>query len=303
MNQTILVPLDGSTLAEYGLQSACRIAVETAAPLLLLYAVPFTGTASAEDRSKQRAGLQEARGYLHYTQQSVKQRGLTARVEILPGDPAAAILFAADREDVGLISMATHGRSGLGRAFLGSVAETIVAGATQPIVLTRSVRWSNPLKPQPFKRILVALDGTTFAETAVGYLVRSGLGRTGEVLLLRAIAPEQAPTPGSMLPPEEIARALRLAQEHTEWRRNEAEEYLRAMCVERLGDRNWKVAVPLDDPASGILAATGENGADLIMLATHARHGLDRLVHGSVAHAVLMRAETPVLLLHGAAQT
>jgi nucleotide-binding universal stress UspA family protein len=303
MNGTILVPLDGSRLAEQGLYAACRVAKDTQAGLLLLTAVPFSTVAGTEEREKERAALRDAHEHLRYQQQAVAAEGLSAHTLVLPGDPVHAILFAAEERRVDLISMATHGRSGLRQALLGSVAAAIVRGTRTPILLSRAAGRPGLPETAPYRRIVAPLDGTPIAEIALQYLQAQGLGDAGELLLLRAVASAQAYPASPLVPPGEVDMLAQRAEEVTEQRRREAEAYLQTLCAERLSGRPCRLVVAVDSPAAAIVDTVSRDRADLIVLATHDRHGVDRLLHGSVAHQVLQHADVPVLLLHGTVGT
>jgi nucleotide-binding universal stress UspA family protein len=220
----------------------------------------------------------------------------------MPGDAVPAILFTAEAERIGLISLASHGHTGLRHALLWSVAEAVARESTTPLLLTPAGAPSNPPEGPSYRRILVALDGTPFAETALQFLLANRLGQTGELLLLR-VPPSEPIWPLPLgLAGNEAVTLYREARAETERRQQEADEYLRALGAARLGGRSWEPMVALDDPAVAIVEAARTGKADLIVLVTPARHGLDRLLHGSVAHEVLKRTETPVLLLHGPAE-
>ncbi|HVC79851.1 MAG TPA: universal stress protein [Chloroflexota bacterium] len=302
MIDTILTPLDGSRLAEHGLATACKLARETGATLLLLTATPFSLLADSAAREKERIALRKRQRYLQRRRQSLESQGFTVRTRVMPGDPVSAILFTAEEERTGLISLTSHGHTGLRHVLLGSVAEAVARESLSPLLLTPAGARSIPPEGTSSQRMLVALDGTPFAETALEFLLANRLGRTGELLLLRAVTNEPIwPLPRGLAGNEAVT-IYREAQEETERRRQDADEYLRALGAARLNGRHWKPLVALDNPAGAILEAARTGKADLIVLVTHARHGLDRLLHGSVAHEVLKHAETPVLLLHGPAE-
>ncbi|HXT35742.1 MAG TPA: universal stress protein [Chloroflexota bacterium] len=301
MIDTILIPLDGSPLAEQGLHTARGLARETGAALLLLTARPFSMLSGADEREKERIALRKTQQYLQRTRQALESQGFTVRVQMMPGNAVSAILFTAEAEAdrIGLISMATHGHTGLRHALLGSVAAAVVRESTTPLLLTRAAGRSNPPEVTPYQRILVALDGTPFAETALRFLAAHRLGRAGELMLLRVVTREPIwPLPMGYAGNEAVM-FYQQAREVTERDQQEADEYLRSLGAAQLPGWTWKPVVALDDPAAAILEAARTGQADLIVLATHARQGLDRLLHGSVAHEVLKRAEIPVLLLHG----
>jgi nucleotide-binding universal stress UspA family protein len=146
--QTILVPLDGSLLAEQALTTATTLARAAGAALLLVSAVPepdaHVGRPGNETQPRSRAAaarVAEAgrlETYLGRTAADLRAQGLGAGTA-LPGGPAAeGILHAAETSGADLIVMASHGRSGLARLWLGSVAAKVVQGATRPVLLVRA---------------------------------------------------------------------------------------------------------------------------------------------------------------------
>ncbi len=145
MYKKILVPLDGSELAEKVLPHAAALAKESGAEVTLLSVVQlslgFTATkleAIPEAAAERKAALKaEAVTYLEKIQRDLKEKGIRARTVALEGDVAAQIIAYAEQEDIHLIAMATHGRSGIDRFVMGSVAEKVVRHTTKPVLLVR----------------------------------------------------------------------------------------------------------------------------------------------------------------------
>ena len=297
MIQTILVPLDGSKEAEHGLAPACRIAGETGATLRLIRAVEFHAFEEAE-RVKESHDLREARAYLHGVQHRLRKQGFSVEAEILPGDPVKVILFAAQAHEVDVMSIASYEHSGLQHALLGSVAETVLSRSTTPILLTRASAQPTFSAFQPLRTILVPLDGTPFAERALTYLVDQQLGRAASVILLRTVAPATLPVMPSMMG-EAVMREFEHAEQETAAHRMEAEAYLRHTGTAFLKDTPWRAQTALATAADGIVEVARSEDAELIVMATHGRHGWDRLLHGSVTGHLLHHSPVPLLILSG----
>jgi nucleotide-binding universal stress UspA family protein len=295
MVHTILVPLDGSPVAEQGLTSACRLARETGATLLLVRGVLYF-TLDPKDREADRRAVREARTYLRMMQDKLEQEGFTVRTEVVPGDPITAILFAADLQAVDLISICTHGTSGLRHVLVGSVAEAVLRRSDWPILITRALEDPAMQPIAPYRCILVPLDGTQFAEAALSYLEREHIGAHADVILLRAVAPT-IPTYVPGLMGDGAAQLYVDADSETQRRRLNAEAYLHAMGTATQREGNWHMQVALGAAGPEILAAAKSEHADMIVLATHGRHGLERILFGSVASELLHHAEVPVLIL------
>lgn len=129
-----------------------------------------------------------------------------------------------------------------------------------------------------YRRALVPVDGSPEAEAIIPFFVEIAGPLDLEVVLLR------------VLPAGE--------QEDTHWRRVDAMEYLAPLAAElRARGVRTRTAVRHGDPATEILAAGVEAGADVIAMTTHGRSGLRRVLLGSVAEAVLHRALVPVILM------
>ncbi len=133
----ILVPLDGSVLAEAALWKAAGLL--NGGTLSLLRAVEAHSVPGADPIDAQVAAVRDAEDYLVAVVRRLRDRGLTnIETHVWYGPPAAAIVEAADAQKVDLIVMSTHGRSGLGRLILGSVAESVLRGTRTPILVVRA---------------------------------------------------------------------------------------------------------------------------------------------------------------------
>jgi nucleotide-binding universal stress UspA family protein len=133
----ILVPLDGSSLAEIALPEAAELA-RGGATLVLLRAAEPVRLPAADPTDSQVEIVREAEDYLASVAGWARKAGVAEVQTSVSYAPAAEAIIAAARvRNVDLIVMSTHGRSGLGRLVLGSVAETVVRGTTTPILLLR----------------------------------------------------------------------------------------------------------------------------------------------------------------------
>ncbi len=134
----ILVPLDGSTLAEAVLPRAVELANESGATVELLRAVEAYTVPGVDPTEAQIKVVEEGEAYLDEVRARLKGEGVReVEISVWYGPAAYAIVEAARLHKVDLIAMTTHGRSGLGRLILGSVAESVLRGTTVPIFLVR----------------------------------------------------------------------------------------------------------------------------------------------------------------------
>jgi nucleotide-binding universal stress UspA family protein len=190
--------------------------------------------------------------------------------------------------------MTTHGRGGLERAWLGSVADALVRCCSVPILLLRPGESTPDIAQVPqFKRILIPLDGSALAEQILAPALELGGLAHAEYTLLRAVEPfvlvGYAP----------VAQASRLDLKLTQEGLAEAQRYLDRVA-ERLraaGRPPRTRALLAEQSAAAILDEARRQDADLIAMATHGRSGLARLLLGSVADKVLRGATLPVLMV------
>jgi nucleotide-binding universal stress UspA family protein len=140
MYQKVLVPLDGSELAECVLPHVKAIAAGCGIEQVVLLKVvePLPADASpAINEVIQKTGVKAAEDYLATIQAKLNKAGLAVKTQVLTGIPAETISDFAQRNKVDLIALATHGRSGISRWVFGSVANRIVRSVTAPVLLIR----------------------------------------------------------------------------------------------------------------------------------------------------------------------
>jgi nucleotide-binding universal stress UspA family protein len=146
--ETILVPLDGSTLAEGAVQRAAELAAESGARVVLLRAVEASAMLGTDRVQAEVKLVREAEEYLATLAARAASMGARAvSTSVWYGAAPWAIAEAARMQRADLIVMTSHGRSGFGRLFLGSVAETVLRSTTTPILLLRDARAPVQQKP------------------------------------------------------------------------------------------------------------------------------------------------------------
>ena len=136
--EKILVPLDGSALAEAALPKAMELAESSGAKLVLIRAAEAHRRPGVDPTEAQIKVVSEAEEYLAQVQERLAAQGVKdVETSVWYGPAAYAIVEAARLNKVDLIAMTTHGRSGLGRLILGSVPKSVLRGTTTPILLIR----------------------------------------------------------------------------------------------------------------------------------------------------------------------
>ena len=135
----VLVPLDGSALAEAAIEAALDLGHGMASKLVLVRAAEAHTLPGADPTDEQVAVVREAEEYLAAVAERLTMRGVKdVDTGVWYGPAAAAVIEAAKLKKADLIVMSTHGRSGLGRLILGSVAESVLRGTTIPVCIVRA---------------------------------------------------------------------------------------------------------------------------------------------------------------------
>jgi nucleotide-binding universal stress UspA family protein len=139
--ERILVPLDGSDLAEAALETALELVCEQPTALLVLVRAAEAPTPAAADRMEERARLvREAETYLQGVAAGLREAGISrVKTCVWYGPAAPTIVEAAESEGANLIVMTSHGCGGLGRMIFGSVAESVLRGTRTPILIVRDM--------------------------------------------------------------------------------------------------------------------------------------------------------------------
>jgi len=145
MYTKILVPLDGSALAERALPHAEEIAKGTGAELILMQVVgipladaPEAGP--AEEEKSFEAEVDSARSYLESIGNRLREAGLPVRSIVARGAADSEILGFAHRENVDILVMSTHGRSGISKLLMGSIAQKVMLTTKRPVMLVKPER-------------------------------------------------------------------------------------------------------------------------------------------------------------------
>ena len=299
MFRRILVPLDGSLSAERALPLAVGLAQTSGGSLILL---------RATQPGASPATIQSSHEYLERKLAGLQLMGAVAETEVISNEPATAIVAATCRHRAELVVMVTHARIEPELLVRGSVAERVVRDSHVPVLLLRGadVR-SNPLRThdivEPFiarrhaeeaeeprhATILVPLDGTVWSEAALRVAQRFARQLGAELLLVQAVQVANLVLEVAALTPVDVSADL-------ETRYAEAEAYLDAVA-KRLRAQGYLARWSVDaaTPSAAVLDAERQVHPALVVMATHAREGLSRLVFGSVTSSVLHDGGAPVV--------
>lgn len=299
MFNKVLVPLDGSDLAERSLDPALLIARRSGGGVILLNVPVYRtilapGTAGLgqvlPDDSLDLVNRDQTQAYLERIKEARQEPELAVQTVMMEGDVAGNIVDLAANEGVDLITMTTHGYSGFTRWMMGSITERVLRHAPCPVLVIRCAGLP--------AHVAITLDGSLLAEQALEpglELARlfdarvtlfrveddSELGRIEKGMLDMArpgLSREIAQETGTLHYLENIAGAHRS----------------RALAIE--------TAVAEGPPARAILEFIEENQVDLLVMATHGRSGIRRWVYGSVTEKCLHNTACAMLVVRPPAE-
>ncbi|MEO6055231.1 MAG: universal stress protein [Gemmatimonadales bacterium] len=297
--RSILVPLDGSPLAEQALPLAADLARRTGGKLKLVLVhrlppPPIDPVGTKVFTSIELATRKAERAYLRGVQTRLREGGvpLTAPVT-LRGSAGPALARYVQELGIDLVIMATHGRGGIRRAWLGSVADYLIRHLRIPVLAVRPAEDESVAGgPSRASQILVPLDGSDLAEAALEPAAALARAWGHELTLMQVVSPVQLAIDAAVPFPSAYD------QELTEMWRKQAQDYL-ADVAERLrgeGLRATGVAIVGWNTVTSLLEVARPDKVALVVLATHGHGGLRRIALGSVADKLVRGAEVPVLV-------
>lgn len=310
MYKRMLVPLDGSELAEVVFTYAKELAGRLSLDVTLLHVCSPT---EQELAPMHRSYTEHMAGIVKLQVEAIQKKvgiqpggkAVEVRGELAVGYPAEEILSYADENDIDLILMSTHGRSGIRRWAMGSVADKVLRASKVPVWLVRAgIPEEVVYDKWPSRTILVPLDGSELAESVLPHVEAVAKQRGAEivdVILLRVCEPPiiSSDYPEAIMPlswEEHVEQQMALCK-------RASEKYL-ASVEKRLKDAGLKVRSealvgkpPLGNPANEIIDYANRNPFNLIVMATHGRSGISRWAYGSVAARVLLGVSSPLFLV------
>jgi nucleotide-binding universal stress UspA family protein len=272
----VVVPLDCSPLAEVALPYAEEIAGKMGSDIVLLTVLP------SEEPKEIQNHLAYSKKIINTTRLQIKkyfEDGPEASVNIATatrtGDPAEGILNYADKGYPCLIVMATHGRSGLSRWAIGSVADKVVkATSKQPLLLVRAKGAHPDMRARRImKKAIVPLDGSSVSESVLPYIGEIAQNLDMYLTLFRVV-------------------------HKSEYNFLEVEEYLRYLC-QRLTGQGIAAGyeVRIGNAAEEIIDYADESATDLIAMTTHGQTAMNPFALGSVAQKILLEGNSPLFLV------
>jgi nucleotide-binding universal stress UspA family protein len=291
MFDKILVPLDGSELAEVTLWYAEGLAGRMSSSITLLIVL------SPEDLKSRYMYDCYIKELAERIKADAKQRGagkkggeIKVDYEILKGDAAEEIVDYADKARISLIIMSTQGRSGVRRWALGNVANKVLRATGKPVLLIRAKGAKPDVYRERLVKVLVPVDGSKESESILRYVTYMATELDLEVTLFHAWVRESEDIPFTKEGLEQINQL-----------RKRREDYIKRMET-RLKRKGVNVNSVFKEVLTGgaaeeIIKLAEEGDFSMVTMSTHGRSGLGRWIFGSNAEKVLEGGSTPLLLV------
>jgi nucleotide-binding universal stress UspA family protein len=280
MFEKVLLPFDGSPLAELVLAQIAPILRRPGTSVVLLRTVRLPRTDYFDDAPTVASLRAEADAYVHELAARLNGAGIPAAPVAAAGPPAETILQTAETRGATMIAMSTHGRTGLSEWVFGSVTEKVIRSSPVPLLVVRSFQPGGngaalpmPAAPLAVDRILVPVDDVF--EPLISPVVACATLFEAEVTVLHVLDPAGRPP------------ALQAAEA-------KMKEAARALAASGVSVR---VLLREGDAAQEILDISREGRFDLIALMTHGRRGESRWALGSVTEKVVHGAALPLLVV------
>ena len=295
MFDRILVPLDGSSVAECVLGHVVALATAFGAQVVILQVLERAsdaGGARSIESLDWHIRKAEAGVYLGEIASRLRKGGVRADVAVLEGPAPERILSYAHSENIDLIALSSHGLSGLSGWNVSSVVQKIILRARVPTMIVRAYQSvSGELADLRYRRLVVPLDGSQRAECVLPLVTALAHAHDSQVILAHVVAEPEMPrrTP---LAPEDVELMGRIIERN----REEAASYLEQVQGQFSVDVETRLTVS-DNAAVALHELVDEQDADLVVLSAHGYSGETRWPYGSIAISFIVYGVTPLLIV------
>lgn len=292
MFKKVLLPLDGSDLAEAVLPYGEELARKLGGELILLHVC---------EPSHQLACTMHSR-YMEKTAEIVQARldksgGKKAKVraEVIKGDFTKEICNYIDENEIRLLVMVAHGFTSLKAKLMGSITDKVFRLVSCPTLLVRTEVLPPAEEKKLIKRIILPLDGTDNDDTSIPYAIELARGINAEVALYR-----MAPRAHYVAAKDDVIADIGLADERVSvLKQQDAEDYLKEI-EKRFSKEGLKTSTTVslgDDPAKAITEAGKKLGANLVVMASRGHTPVASWASGSIAHKLLSTGDLPLIII------
>ncbi len=309
MYSKVIVPLDGSELSEQALPYAELVAKSLSVPVELVQAYDILPTRILGVQGNQviaqldGGARQRAEASMEPAQQRLQSSGIAVSLTALRGPAAEIIMSRAGIDPEALVVMSTHGRGGISRWVMGSVADKVLHTIPNPMLLVRA-SVVGPASPETsVKSVVAPLDGSALSELAIPHAISMAAALSASITVLRV-------TPTMEHYRHELMGTTAEMGGMVDWELDSADDLVAKDAEDvaaYLADVSNRMAI---DHAHGVAAEHVTNGniaqaiidrasaqPSLVVMTTHGRSGVGRMVLGSVTDRVIRHSNAPVLVI------
>lgn len=290
----MLIPLDGSALAESVLPVSRTIAEALQAQIQLLHVIEKKAPAQVHHQ-RHLVDAATAEQYLRQIAETIFPKGMPVEYHVHANaidDVARSIVEHADEMNVDIISLCTHGRTHLGNRIFGSIAQTVLAMDTKPVLLVKPDR--SVALPFSCSRILIPVDSRQEHPTSLAWGKDLATACKASVHLVSVV-----PTPQSLKTQDRAVGELLplMTSRMLDMEEETATAMLQGQC-EMFRRQSIEVAMDVfrGDPAEEIIQASIQSHVDLMVVGTHGRSAFDAFWEESVAAKLCAQCNTPMFL-------
>jgi len=295
MYSRLLVPLDGSRLAESVLPAVQCLASVGHATVLLLHVIERDAPAAVHG-DRHLTTVSQADSYLEELAKQLRAAGITVETHAHPapeGDVARSIVEHTGEQRADLVVLCTHGRSKMRDLLFGRIAQQVLRRGTAPVLLIRPREDGTVASFEP-RTVLIPLDGSPAAEAALAPAGELAVA-FGATLHLVTIVPTQETLRGDRQAVGTLLPAATRAELDLE--QSDAETYLDGLAADVSAIAPVTIQVPRGDVGAVLAERASAPDIGLVVMATHGRAGLQAVWGGSVAAHLLTRVRAPILLI------
>jgi nucleotide-binding universal stress UspA family protein len=294
MFNPILVPLDGSSLAETILPHVSIIANVDSSEVILLRVLDKPKQSYSKETINPldwQIRKAEASAYLEQLANQLVDSGLRARTEILEGSAAESIVEYAQLNEIPLIMLSSHGESGITGWNVSSVVQKVILRARTSIMIVRAYKpGTSETKELRYQRILVPLDGSQRAESVLSRATAVARYQEAQLIIVHVIKQPEMPRRTPLTQEDQ-----ELVEQVTDRNRAEAEKYL-AELKTRLDVNNETRLLVSRSVISTLHEFIEREKIDLVFLAAHGYTGETRWPYGSTVVSFIAYGTTPLMI-------
>ncbi len=287
MYERILVPLDGSELARQVFPYVAELALAFGSEVVLV------GVCEPEESEYGQACRLYINSESEQLRDSIKDSAVKFRTVVLVGKPAEQILDYAGKNDISLVIILSHGRSGIMTWSLGSTASKVLHRVGVPLIIVRARETpEESAKAGLFSRLVVPLDGSERSEAVLPYVKELTNKLKSEVILLGVVEPgKHVHTIGGL-------DYVHFTDQVVESMKTNVLKYLGDVSSKLDGTKaTIRCEVRVGDGAREIIRFASEIGCSLITVSSHGRPGIEAWIHGSVTYKILQASNQSVMLV------